>query len=151
MSCKQWRFIWTESFVWMRWKSCRFLAALWESHSSFSTGSWGFSPGASLILGFPKTHSALWISLCLFVALVVKNPPASARDVREAGSIHRGFSSWVGKILWRKTWQPTPVFLPGESPHGQRSLAGYSPQGHRHDWATKHIADISTQHLMVVY
>ena len=28
MSCKQWRFIWTESFVWMRWKSCRFLAAL---------------------------------------------------------------------------------------------------------------------------
>ena len=34
--------------------------------------------------------------------------------------------SWVGKIPWRRTWQPTPVFLPGES-HGQRSLAGYSP------------------------
>ena len=31
----------------------------------------------------------------------------------------------VGKILWRRAWQPTPVFLPGES-HGQRSLAGYS-------------------------
>ena len=30
------------------------------------------------------------------------------------------------KIPWRRTWQPTPVFLPGES-HGQRSLAGYSP------------------------
>ena len=38
-----------------------------------------------------------------------------------------GFSSWVGKIPWRRKWQPTPVFLPGES-HGQRSLAGYSPQ-----------------------
>ena len=37
---------------------------------------------------------------------------------------------WVGKILWRRKWQPTPVFLPGES-HGQRSLVGYSPQGHR--------------------
>ena len=34
-------------------------------------------------------------------------------------------SGW--KIPWRRKWQPTPVFLPGES-HGQRSLAGYSPQ-----------------------
>ena len=33
-----------------------------------------------------------------------------------------GFSPWVRKILWRKAWQPTPVFLPGKS-HGQRSLA----------------------------
>ena len=31
-------------------------------------------------------------------------------------------------LLWRRAWQPTPVFLPGES-HGQRSLAGYSPWG----------------------
>ena len=35
---------------------------------------------------------------------------------------------WVGKIPWRRKWQPTPVFVPGES-HGQRSLAGYSPWG----------------------
>ena len=39
-----------------------------------------------------------------------------------------GFDPWVGKIPWRRAWQPTPGFLPGES-HGQRSLAGYSPQG----------------------
>ena len=37
---------------------------------------------------------------------------------------------WVGKIPWRRAWQPTAVFLPGES-HGQRNLAGSSPQGHR--------------------
>ena len=37
-----------------------------------------------------------------------------------------GFNLWVGKIPWRRKWQPMPVFLPGES-HGQRSLAGYSP------------------------
>ena len=37
-----------------------------------------------------------------------------------------GFDPWVGKIPWRRKWQPTPIFLPGES-HGQRSLAGYSP------------------------
>ena len=35
------------------------------------------------------------------------------------------FDPLVGKIPWRRKWQPTPVFLPGES-HGQRSLVGYS-------------------------
>ena len=38
-----------------------------------------------------------------------------------------GFNLWVRKIPWR-AWQPIPVFLPGKS-HGQRSLAGCSPQG----------------------
>ena len=38
------------------------------------------------------------------------------------------FDPWVRKIPWRRKWQPTPVFLPGES-HGQRSLVGYSPLG----------------------
>ena len=42
----------------------------------------------------------------------------------------RGFDPWVGKIPWRGAWQPTPVFFPGET-HGQKSLAGYSPWGHR--------------------
>ena len=37
-----------------------------------------------------------------------------------------GFALWVRKIPWRRKWQPTPVFFPGDS-HGQRSLAGYSP------------------------
>ena len=36
------------------------------------------------------------------------------------------FNPWIGKIPWRRAWQPTPVFLPGKS-HGQRSLEGYSP------------------------
>ena len=36
------------------------------------------------------------------------------------------------KILWRRKWQPTPELLPGQS-HGQRSLVGYSPWGHRVD------------------
>ena len=35
---------------------------------------------------------------------------------------------WVGKIPWRSAWQPTPVFMPGES-HGQRSMVGSSPWG----------------------
>ena len=43
-------------------------------------------------------------------------------------------------IPWRRAWQPTPVFLPEESP-GQRNLAGYSPWGHQEldmTEATKH-------------
>ena len=40
----------------------------------------------------------------------------------------RRFDPWVGKIPWRRVWQPTPVFVPGES-HGQKSLEGYSPWG----------------------
>ena len=40
------------------------------------------------------------------------------------------FNPWVGKILWRKNWQPTPVFLPGKS-HGQWNLVCYGPWGHK--------------------
>ena len=48
------------------------------------------------------------------------------------------FDPWVGKIPWRREWQPTLVFLPGKS-RGQRSWAGYNPWGHGvgHDLATK--------------
>ena len=53
---------------------------------------------------------------------MVKNPFA----MRETGRLE--FDPWVGKIPWRRAWQPTPLFLPGES-HGQRSLVGYSQQG----------------------
>ena len=37
-----------------------------------------------------------------------------------------GFGPWVGKVPWRRKWQPTPALLPGKS-RGQRSLGGYSP------------------------
>ena len=53
---------------------------------------------------------------------MVKNLPANAR--------RSGFNPWVGKMPWRREWQPTPVFLPGEF-HGQGSLAGYSSWGHK--------------------
>ena len=46
-----------------------------------------------------------------------------------------GFGPWVGKI-WRRAWQPSPVFFPGES-HGQRSLVGYSPWGRKESDMTK--------------
>ena len=61
---------------------------------------------------------------------MAKNPPAR----------RCGFYPWVGKIPWRRAWQPTPVFLPGKS-HRQRSLVGYRPWGCqrvRHNLVTKH-------------
>ena len=71
-----------------------------------------FLPG--LLLGNPKE-----LFRASLVAQLVKNPPAMQE-------------TWVWslgwEIPWRREWQPTPVFLPGES-HGQRSLEGYSPQG----------------------
>ena len=47
------------------------------------------------------------------------------------------FNPWVGKTSQRRAWQPIPVFLPGES-HGQRSLVGYTPWGHKEPDITLH-------------
>ena len=50
--------------------------------------------------------------------------------------------AWVRSLgqedPWRRKWQPTPVFLPGES-HGRRSLVGYSPQGRKESDMTERL------------
>ena len=65
---------------------------------------------------------------------VVENPLANEGDAKDVGLI-----PWVGKIPWRRKWQPTPVFLLGKS-HGQRSLAGYSPWGHKESDMTEQLS-----------
>ena len=68
------------------------------------------------------------------LALVVKNLPASSRRCKR-----HGFDPWVGKMHWRRKWQPTPVFLSGKS-RGQRSLASCSlwgPKSVEYDLASK--------------
>ena len=54
---------------------------------------------------------------------------------------HKGcrLNPWVGKIPWRRAWQLTPVFMPGEF-HGQRSLGGYSPWGHKESDMTEQLS-----------
>ena len=63
-----------------------------------------------------------------------------------------GFDPWVRKIPWKKEWLPTPAFLPGEF-HGQRSLVGYSPWGHKElnmlDWLT--LTYFSSYNLFAFY
>ena len=49
------------------------------------------------------------------------------------------FDPWVGKIPWRRVWQPTLVFLPGEF-HGQRILVGYCPWGHKESDMTEQLS-----------
>ena len=70
----------------------------------------------------------IWVSQ---VALVVKNLPANSGDDKRYG-----FDPWVWKIPWRRKWQPTPVFLPGES-HGQEpdQLRSLGLQRVRQDWS----------------
>ena len=55
-----------------------------------------------------------------------------------------GFRPWVGKIPWQ--WLPTLVFLPGEF-HGQRSLAGNNPQGHKESDTTEKHTQLSLDKL----
>ena len=77
-----------------------------------------------------KDLSFLKASYTSLVAQTVKNLPAR-QETR--------FDPWVGKIAWRRAWQSTPVFLPGES-HGQRSLAGYSSWGHKKSDTTERLS-----------
>ena len=49
----------------------------------------------------------------------------------------QGFNPWVRKIPWSRKWQPILAFLPRKS-HGQRSLVGYSPGGHKESDMTEH-------------
>ena len=67
----------------------------------------------------------------LFSGIMVKSLPA----VGDPGLVRPS----VGKIPWRRKWQPTPVFLPGAF-HGQRSLAGCSPWGRQESEAARFLA-----------
>jgi len=59
-----------------------------------------------------------------------RGSPGGASDKESTYQFRRRkrheFDLWVVKVPWKRAWQLTPVFLPGES-HGQRSLVGYNP------------------------
>ena len=64
-----------------------------------------------------------------------KEPACQCRRLKKSG-----FDLWVGRMPWRRVWQPTPLVLPGEV-HGWRSLEEYSPQGCKELYKTE-----ATQH-----
>ena len=73
----------------------------------------------------PFHNSELFLAFLIYVS-----------DGKKSTCNAREFDPWVGKIPWRKAWQPTPVYLLGES-HGQRSLVGYSPEGSKESVTTE--------------
>ena len=75
----------------------------------------------------------------------VKNLPANEGDARDVGAPWetQGDPS-VRRILWRRKWQPNPVFLPGKF-HGQRSQVGYSPWGHKESDSTEPLIHLSDE------
>ena len=86
-------------------------------------------------------HTTIALSLLRFdIATLPKVGFPGVSECKESACPCRRprFHSWVRTISWRRKWQPTPVFLPEEF-HGQRSLAGYSPRGHKEsdtEWLT---------------
>ena len=110
--------------------------------SGMSSGSVHPSTSGSASLGWPPpqgtpaplgslspSSSSAAEANCLLTKFHAKSFPGSSDGKESALQCGRpGFDPWVRKILWRREWQPTPVFLPGKS---QRSLTGCSPWAHK--------------------
>ena len=94
-------------------------------HSSFCKILWG---NLNQLFGQPN----IWKGASQ-VAASGKEPSCQCRRLKRCG-----FDPWVGKIPWKRAWQPSPAFLPGES-HGHWSLAGYSPWGHKESDTTERL------------
>ena len=98
--------------------------------------------GRRVAAGVARPLPRAWIQVLPMVFLV--KPcllfPGGASGKEPACQCRRGkgrrFNPWEGEIPWSRKWQPTPVFLLGES-HGQRSLAGY--RGHQESDMTEQL------------
>ena len=96
------------------------------------------TPGAPSDFGVNRYFTCCMIHLLHYLKSCQFWVGSQTREGIPAGSVvnnllqwrsHRrcGFDPWVGKVSYRRKWQPTPVFSPVKS-HGQRRLAGYSPK-----------------------
>ena len=103
----QWTWVWASSRRWWRTGKPGMLQSMGRQRVGHE---WVTEQRRqSFLLAFPRRVS-------------VKELACQCRRLR--------FDPWVEKIPWRRKWQPTLVFLPGKS-HGQRSLVGYGPRGHK--------------------
>jgi len=85
-------------------------------------------PSLNTVKNYSNINNSLLLSTGDVSGMVGLPRAASGKDSSCQCGRHKrcGFVPWVGKIPWRRAWQPTPILLPGES-HRQRSMAGYSP------------------------
>ena len=102
--------------------------------SSWKQHEWGFQPVTLLVLPtLPPGHSLRSQELGLMEMSVIRGLAWMPMDI----CLPLRIIVRIKEIIWRRKWQPTPVFLPGES-HGQRSLAGYSLRGLKELNVTEH-------------
>ena len=105
----------------------------WHLPAQFTISA--FAPKSfRVVCGMPACYMSnnpiITIQTTITAVICTREFPGGS-DGKESTQCRRpGFVSWVRKIPWRREWQPTPVFLPGEF-QGQRILVGYSPWGHK--------------------
>ena len=87
-------------------------------------------------VNWEQVSEAVWILRSHLIIEAMWGFPGGS-DGKESACNSRDPGSWVRKIPWRRAWQPTPVFLPGES-HGQRSLVGVTHSQTRLKWLSMH-------------
>ena len=103
-----------------------------QSQQLFIFSQWFIICSPYVCLGFPGAANG-------------KDPACQCRRLRKCG-----FDPWVRMIPWRRARQPAPVFLPGES-HGQKSLAGDSPWGHKESDTAERLNTAAARVFMRVY
>ena len=134
------------------WLSCCFSALGPEWYSAISIASWpGNQTTESLFIYFFHPGLKMWcLQRPLSLTFIITRFPRWLSGKQSACQRRKckrcRFNPWVREIPWRRKWQPTPVFLPGKS-HGQRSLVGYSPWGHKESDMTEHIR---TNHYLLI-
>ena len=110
-------------------KKCKF----YPLKSSVLCGLKVFSWECKLVMSNLLVLYIFFEEWCLGCSVVKKKSACQCRRCR--------FNPWVRKIPWSRQWQPTLVFLPGESPWTEEPgrLQSVGSQRVRHDWVTKHI------------
>ena len=112
------------------WDSRKCNLTYWPTSASRSSAGRGKKEGSQISEGRRCVPDLYWFYRPMYIHMHIyvglprwpggKEPTCQCRRHKRCG-----FNPWVRKILWKRKWQPTLAFLPGES-HGQRSLAVYS-------------------------
>ena len=108
---------WMASLTWQAW--------VWVNSGSWW---WTGSTGVLQSWGCKKSDMTEWLNWTDEAGGLLRWSRGEESTCQFRRRRRLGFNPWVGKILWRRKWQSTSVFLPGAF-HGQRSLADYSPRG----------------------
>ena len=102
---------------------------------------WSVSPSITLSRDRQKSQETnkIIVQIChsIYFKTIVGFPGGASNKESTCQCRRQRFNPWVGKMPWRRKWQPTAGFLPGKSP-GQRSLVSYTPWGRKESDTARH-------------